>query len=87
MAKSAIGYVRVSTEEQATECVLLHAQQAKIQAWCLANDVELGNVFIDSGLSGSRADNRPQLQAALQNSREIDRRPSVAKISQILVDV
>ena len=65
MAKTAIGYVRVSTEGQATEGVSLDAQQAKIQAWCLANDVELGNVFIDAGLSGSRADNRPQLQAAL----------------------
>jgi DNA invertase Pin-like site-specific DNA recombinase len=67
MAKTAIGYVRVSTEGQATEGVSLAAQQAKIQAWCLANDVELGNVFIDAGLSGSRADNRPQLQAALDD--------------------
>ena len=65
MTKVAIGYVRVSTEGQATEGVSLDAQQAKIQAWCLANDVELGNVFIDAGLSGLRADNRPQLQAAL----------------------
>lgn len=56
MAKLAIGYVRVSTEGQATEGVSLDAQQAKIQAWCLANDVELGNVFIDAGLSGKRAD-------------------------------
>jgi site-specific DNA recombinase len=67
MAKLAIGYVRVSTEGQATEGVSLAAQQAKIQAWCLANDVELGNVFIDAGLSGSRADNRPQLQLALDD--------------------
>jgi hypothetical protein len=35
--------VRVSTEGQATEGVSLDAQQAKIQAWCLANDAELGN--------------------------------------------
>ncbi len=46
---------RISTEGQATEGVSLDAQQTKIQAWCLANDVELGNVFIDAGLSGSRA--------------------------------
>jgi DNA invertase Pin-like site-specific DNA recombinase len=43
MVKLAIGYVRVSTGGQATEGVSLDAQQAKIQAWCLANDVELGN--------------------------------------------
>lgn len=65
MAKSAIGYVRVSTESQALEGVSLEAQQAKIQAWCLANDVELSGVFIDAGLSGKRADNRPELQNAL----------------------
>ena len=37
MTKAAIGYVRVSTEGQATEGVSMDAQQAKIQAWCLAN--------------------------------------------------
>ncbi len=65
MAKSAICYVRVSTESQALEGVSLEAQQAKIQAWCLANDVELSGVFIDAGISGKRADNRPELQNAL----------------------
>jgi len=64
---TATAYIRVSTEGQATEGVSLEAQQAKIQAWCLANDVELGNVFIDAGISGKRADNRPQLQLALDD--------------------
>ena len=61
----AFGYVRVSTENQANEGVSLDAQQAKIQAWCLANDVELAGVFVDAGISGKRADNRPELQNAL----------------------
>lgn len=61
----AFGYVRVSTENQATEGISLEAQQAKIQAWCLANDVELAGVFVDAGISGKRADNRPELQNAL----------------------
>jgi len=63
--QTAIGYVRVSTEGQATEGVSLEAQRAKIEAWCLANDVQLGGVFVDAGISGKRADNRPELQNAL----------------------
>ena len=63
--QTAIGYVRVSTAGQVVEGVSLEAQQAKIAAWCLANDVELGGMFIDAGISGKRADNRPQLQLAL----------------------
>jgi DNA invertase Pin-like site-specific DNA recombinase len=63
--QTAIGYVRVSTEGQVTEGVSLDAQRAKIEAWCLANDVQLTGVFVDAGLSGKRADNRPELQNAL----------------------
>lgn len=63
--KKAIGYIRVSTELQATDGVSLEAQEAKIRAWCELNDYELIGVFIDAGVSGKRADNRPQLQAAL----------------------
>ena len=61
----AVGYARVSTEGQATEGVSLDAQRAKIEAWCLANDVQLAGLFVDAGISGKRADNRPQLQNAL----------------------
>jgi site-specific DNA recombinase len=39
--QTAIGYVRVSTEGQAKEGVSLEAQQRKIEAWCLANDLNL----------------------------------------------
>jgi len=63
--KTATAYIRVSTEDQATDGVSLDAQRAKIEAWCLVNDVQMGQVFVDAGLGGKRADNRPQLQAAL----------------------
>ena len=65
MAKSAIGYLRVSTAGQAEVGISLDAQRAKVEAWCLANDIELDGIYVDAGLSGKRADNRPQLQAAL----------------------
>jgi DNA invertase Pin-like site-specific DNA recombinase len=61
----AFGYCRVSTAGQAEDGVSLEAQEARIAAWCLANDVELARVFTDAGLSGKRADNRPALQEAL----------------------
>ena len=63
--KTATAYIRVSTETQATDGVSLDAQRAKIEAWCIVNDMTLGQVFVDAGVSGKRADNRPQLQAAL----------------------
>lgn len=61
----AVGYARVSTERQAAEGVSLDAQKEKILAWAQANDYELLELFVDAGLSGSRADNRPGLQRAV----------------------
>lgn len=61
----AIGYVRVSTAQQADEGVSLEAQTARIQAYAAANGLELAAIYSDAGLSGKRADNRPGLQAAI----------------------
>lgn len=66
----AIGYLRVSTSGQADDGVSLEAQKARIEAYCLANDIELVEVFVDAGISGKRADNRPALQAALEATCE-----------------
>jgi DNA invertase Pin-like site-specific DNA recombinase len=60
-----IGYVRVSTEGQAQDGVSLDAQEAKVRAWAQLNNAENVAIFIDAGLSGKRADNRPGLQEAL----------------------
>jgi len=62
---NAYGYIRVSTEGQANEGVSLDAQRARIAAWCELNGYSLADVFVDAGISGKRADNRPALQAAL----------------------
>ena len=61
----AIAYCRVSTTEQANEGVSLAAQEKRIQTWCTAQEIPLEDTYIDAGLSGGRADNRPELQRAL----------------------
>jgi site-specific DNA recombinase len=62
---TAVGYIRVSTEGQAVDGVSLEAQEAKIRAYAALNDIELAYIYSDAGLSGKRADNRPELQRAL----------------------
>jgi DNA invertase Pin-like site-specific DNA recombinase len=67
---TAIGYIRVSTEGQATDGVSLDAQRAKIEAWVLLNDYELVAVHVDAGISGKGMANRPGLQNALADCRK-----------------
>ena len=68
--KQAIGYVRVSTEQQVNEGVSLEAQEAKIEHWCKANGYELVNVYKDAGLSGKSMDKRPGLLDALKSLKK-----------------
>lgn len=60
----AIGYIRVSTEEQAREGVSLAAQEAKLRAYADLYDLELVAVVVDAGVSAKTL-NRPGLQEAL----------------------
>ena len=50
--KKAIGYIRVSTTEQAIEGISLNNQKAKIQAYCKLHDLELISIIEDAGKSG-----------------------------------
>jgi DNA invertase Pin-like site-specific DNA recombinase len=72
----AIGYIRVSTNDQAKEGGTVGSQRARIEAWCLTNNASLdpADVFIEGedseggegkGVSGSKVKNRPALKAAL----------------------
>lgn len=63
--KAAIGYIRVSTDKQATEGVSLEAQEARIKSWCNANGYELVQVFVDAGISGKSMETRKGLKDAL----------------------
>jgi site-specific DNA recombinase len=50
--KRAVGYIRVSTSEQATEGISLDNQKAKITAYCALHDFELLEIIEDAGKSG-----------------------------------
>jgi len=49
-----VGYVRVSTVEQATEGMSLDAQESRIRAWCEAQAAELVEIVRDEGVSGTK---------------------------------
>ncbi len=51
---TAIGYVRVSTEEQATEGVSLDAQEARIRAYCQMRGLELVDIVVDAAVSAGK---------------------------------
>ncbi len=62
----AIGYVRVSTEEQARGGISLDMQRAKIEAYALLEEMELVEIVEDAGLSGCSIKHRPGLQRVLE---------------------
>jgi len=62
--KVAIGYIRVSTNDQAENGASLDSQRARIQAWCERSGYRL-MLFEEEAVSGSRTD-RPQLAAAIK---------------------
>lgn len=59
-----IGYIRVSTDEQATAGVSLDAQRAKLEQYCALYDLELVDVVVDAGVSAKNL-RREGLQSAL----------------------
>lgn len=63
-----VGYVRVSTEEQAGSGVSLAAQAEKIQQYAALYDLELVAVVEDAGQS-AKSLNRPGIQQALEMLR------------------
>ena len=63
--KIAIGYVRVSAQEQSSNGVSLDAQRDRLTAYCKLNGINIIDIKADEGISGSTLE-RPGLQAALQ---------------------
>lgn len=65
-AAGVIGYVRVSTTEQADRGVSLDAQRQRLKAYCEAHGLALLRVEEDAGVSARRTSRRPAWQKALE---------------------
>lgn len=63
--RTAVGYIRVSTEEQSREGVSLEMQVVKIRQYCELNDLTLLGIYGDPGISGKSIKARPGVQAVL----------------------
>lgn len=66
-----IGYIRVSTEEQATSGQSLDAQRSKLEAYAKLYDLELVEIVEDAGES-AKSLQRPGLQRCLESLRRGD---------------
>lgn len=71
--QKAVGYIRVSTNEQASQGVSLDNQRAKIQAYAICKDLELIEVVEDAGRSAKNL-SRDGIQRVLElvKSKQID---------------
>lgn len=67
-ARPVVGYLRVSTDEQAQHGFGLDAQESKVRAYCEALGKPLSEIVRDDGYSGGTLD-RPGLQALLERIR------------------
>ena len=65
----AIGYCRVSTEDQAKEGVSLDNQKSKIEAYCQLKDLNLSEIVEDAGISAKNL-KRPGVQKVLRMARK-----------------
>jgi len=64
----AVGYIRVSSDDQAREGLSLEAQERKIRAYCDLKGLELVTIFKDEGISGFKPlEKRPGGLSALKS--------------------
>jgi DNA invertase Pin-like site-specific DNA recombinase len=79
-----VGYIRVSTEDQATSGLGLEAQRAVIEAECDRRGWELVEVFEDRAASGRSLARRPALTRALKAVRgDVANALVVAKLDRL----
>jgi site-specific DNA recombinase len=62
MIKNAVGYVRVSTAEQAKKGISIKSQKMRIHRYAEDNDLTIIEICEDLGISGSKIQNRPGLK-------------------------
>jgi DNA invertase Pin-like site-specific DNA recombinase len=87
--KTAIAYIRVSTQKQGKSGLGLEAQQSAITAFAAANGFELVETFveIETGKGADALMTRPQLATALEVARLTGATVIAAKLDRITRDV
>ena len=68
-----LGYIRVSTEEQANSGLSLESQRQKLQQYCDLHDQEFVDIVVDAGESAKNL-NRPGMQRVIKeiNNKSVD---------------
>jgi site-specific DNA recombinase len=85
--KDAIGYVRVSTEEQADSGLGLEAQQQRIAAFCAMKGLRLVETFEDAGVSGGKPSASRPAGSRLLNAARRGKVVVVAKLDRLFRSV
>nr|WP_114788089.1 recombinase family protein [Lactiplantibacillus plantarum] len=68
--KKIVGYIRVSTRDQAVDGYSLDAQRAQIKDYCDQHPgMVLGKVYADEGISGSTIAKRPGIRSLLSDAK------------------
>lgn len=62
---NAVGYIRVSTEDQAQNGVSLEMQTTKIRQYCDLHDINLVGIYGDPGISAKNTEKRPGVTAVM----------------------
>ncbi|NVZ11715.1 recombinase family protein [Allochromatium humboldtianum] len=85
----AIGYYRVSTDQQGRSGLGLESQQAKVRAFCEQEGIELLSevVEIETGKGSDALERRPVLASALKEAKRADAAIVVAKLDRLARDV
>jgi len=79
----AIGYIRVSTEDQATNGVSIAAQKDRIREWARYQGGEVAEIFSDEGISGFTLAKRPGVQAAIEEATRLKTTLVVYSLSRL----
>jgi DNA invertase Pin-like site-specific DNA recombinase len=85
--KTAIAYIRVSTQKQGKSGLGLEAQQALIRRFAEQEGFEIGQTFTEIQSGKDDDQKRPQLNAALEAARKAKAPVIVAKLDRLSRDV
>jgi DNA invertase Pin-like site-specific DNA recombinase len=78
---SAIGYIRVSTDEQKSTGISLKAQKSNIEAYCQLNNLVLAEIIEDAGIGGKNL-SRPGMLSLLEKIKD----PAISNIVVVKID-